>query len=135
MELVKITFTRLLFLKGSFVIVGFVVAMGILLAPAFIVRAADYGYGGGGGGGGIILPIVTTTVEVPLNVVEGVWFTQIVKRTDIIRDGVIDLFDFNSLMVNWGEDHLGNPADVDKDGEVGIYDFNLLMVYWGETEF
>lgn len=53
------------------------------------------------------------------------------KLMDIAKDGVVDIFDFNAMMVNWGSAVCGNPADVDKDCSVGIFDFNALMVYWG----
>lgn len=53
------------------------------------------------------------------------------RDTDIVRDGVIDILDFNAMMVNWGSIRCGNIADMDADCRVGILDFNLLMVYWG----
>jgi hypothetical protein len=60
------------------------------------------------------------------------WFHNVVKRADIIRDGVIDILDFNILMVHWNWKNLDDPADMNEDGEVSLYDFNLLMVYWGQ---
>ena len=65
---------------------------------------------------------------------EEYWFVSVVKRTDFVRDGVIDVLDFNALMVQWGKTGGGNSADANLDGIVDIFDFNLLMVYWGETE-
>jgi len=65
--------------------------------------------GGGGGGGG---PIQTYLKE------------------DTNRDGKVDIMDFNTLMVNWGETGAGNIADFNGDGKVDILDFNLLMVNW-----
>jgi hypothetical protein len=62
------------------------------------------------------------------------WFINEVKRTDIIRDGVIDILDFNALMVNWGKQNIGNLANVNQDSLVDILDFNLLMVNWGQVE-
>ena len=62
------------------------------------------------------------------------WFINTVKRTDIIRDGKIDVLDFNALMVNWGKREIGNFADVNQDGIVDVFDFNLVMVYWGQIE-
>ncbi|MFA5128313.1 MAG: hypothetical protein WC457_04985 [Patescibacteria group bacterium] len=61
------------------------------------------------------------------------WFRNVVKRADIIRDGVIDILDFNILMVHWNWKNLDDPADINEDGEVSLYDFNLLMVYWGQN--
>ncbi len=52
---------------------------------------------------------------------------------DIVRDGIINILDFNSLMVNWNALGSNNIADMNKDGAVDILDFNLLMVYWGTT--
>ena len=62
------------------------------------------------------------------------WFINTVKRTDIIRDGKIDVLDFNALTVNWGKREIGNFADVNQDGIVDVFDFNLVMVYWGQIE-
>jgi len=62
------------------------------------------------------------------------WFINTVKRTDIIRDGKIDVLDFNALMVNWGKREIGNFADVNQDGIADVFDFNLVMVYWGQIE-
>lgn len=49
---------------------------------------------------------------------------------DIIMDGRMDVFDFNVLMVNWGNSDVGNGADVTGDGAVDIFDFNSVMVCW-----
>lgn len=106
--------------------------------------------GGGGGGGGYspsnttatttavsTTPILTEIIYksdgkiADSNYVE--WFNQEVKHSDIIRDGVIDIFDFNNLMVNWLAVKK-MPADINSDGLVDILDFNFLMVYWGESE-
>lgn len=65
-------------------------------------------------------------------------------RSDIDDKGVVDVFDFNLLMVNWNKNQavnktlakpdrckVANIADVNCDGVVGILDFNLVMVNWG----
>jgi hypothetical protein len=62
------------------------------------------------------------------------WFIRVVKRTDIVCDGKIDILDFNTLMVNWGKNIMGNSADVNRDGLIDILDFNFLMVHWGKSE-
>jgi hypothetical protein len=54
------------------------------------------------------------------------------RATDIIRDGKIDLLDFNALMVDWGRSGPKERADVNYDGVVDLLDFNLVMVYWGQ---
>jgi hypothetical protein len=50
---------------------------------------------------------------------------------DINEDGTVDIFDFNTLMVNWGDSPANSAADLDGNGVVDIFDFNLLMVNWG----
>jgi hypothetical protein len=77
--------------------------------------------------------IITVNIA-PATGQETNWFTREVDRTDIVRDGKIDILDFNALMVNWGKKGVGNPADVNQDGSVDIFDFNALMVHWGKTE-
>lgn len=62
------------------------------------------------------------------------WFVEEVKGTDMVRDGEIDILDFNTLMVHWNDTSEDNPADVNGDESVDVFDFNLLMVYWGATE-
>lgn len=52
---------------------------------------------------------------------------------DIVRDGSINILDFNELIVNWGSVAVGNRADMNNDGVVDVLDFNILMVYWGTT--
>jgi len=41
---------------------------------------------------------------------------------------MIDVLDFNSLMVNWGNS--GGAGDFDGNGTVDVFDFNALMVNW-----
>lgn len=60
-------------------------------------------------------------------------------RADISADNVIDILDFNMVMVQWGQTQ-GDPsdpsctnklrADINCDSEVNIIDFNFLMIYW-----
>lgn len=101
-----------------------------------------------GGGGLLVTPVTTpestvdapstvaTTSEVDINsAAYERWFTEIVKRTDIVRDGIIDIFDFNDLMVNWGRTGSNIAADTNQDSVVDIFDFNAVMVYWGQVEF
>ncbi|OGG38786.1 hypothetical protein A2127_01355 [Candidatus Jorgensenbacteria bacterium GWC1_48_12] len=49
---------------------------------------------------------------------------------DINKDDKVDIFDFNLLMVNWGNSPANLNADLDGNGKVDIFDFNLLMVNW-----
>jgi hypothetical protein len=62
------------------------------------------------------------------------WFIKEVGHADIVRDGKIDILDFNAVMVNWDKKGIGNSADANQDGLVDIFDFNLLMVNWAKTE-
>ncbi|MDO8751993.1 MAG: hypothetical protein Q7J22_00345 [Candidatus Wolfebacteria bacterium] len=68
------------------------------------------GGGGGGGGGSASTPSPT-------------------KKGVASGDGKIDVFDFNTLMVNWGGG-VGSKGDLDGNGKVDIFDFNILMVNW-----
>lgn len=115
---------------------------GVLLSPAngqaqnfvysktYTVKAED-------GSSQMYTVRVMVTSRVP-RTDESEWFEKDVKRTDILRDGVIDVLDFNTLMVNWGKPTVSgasfNPADVNEDKKVDIFDFNYVMVHWGKIE-
>lgn len=73
--------------------------------------------GGGGGGGGGLLPTPTPTPGSS-------------GSADIDRNGVVDVLDFNVLVVNWGSGPSNPNADLNHDGVVDIFDFNLFMVSW-----
>jgi hypothetical protein len=109
------------------------------------------GGGGGGGGGGYVIPTGTSTTNV-VNI--GGAVTQSGPqnqttdyapdyRSDVDDSGLIDVFDYNLLMVNWGKTttvdttkskqdrcKTVNKADVNCDGKVDILDFNLVMINW-----
>ena len=76
------------------------------------------GVSGGGSGGGEI----TSPVSSPLR--------PEAAKVDANKDNKIDFLDFNILMVNWGMNGVGNPADFNGDGIVDILDFNYVMIYW-----
>ena len=67
-----------------------------------------------GGGGGVDGTPVSTTY----------------KTGDMDKNNKVDVFDFNTLMVNWGNNPTNSAADLDGNGKVDIFDFNLLMVNW-----
>ena len=70
---------------------------------------------GGGGGGGSYTPPSTLSNEA--------------KKADTNNDNKIDVLDFNTLMVNWGNTGT-NVADFNGDSHVDIFDFNYLMIHW-----
>jgi len=51
------------------------------------------------------------------------------KKADIDDDNSVGLWDFNLVMVNWGEKG-SSIADINKDEKVDIFDLNLIFVYW-----
>lgn len=81
--------------------------------------------GGGGGGGGAFVPALPSTGNIPASGQEAG-----ARDGDIIKDGVIEILDYNTLMLNWGL-RGNNPADINHDGVVDVLDFNLIMIYWG----
>lgn len=109
------------------------------------------GGGGGGGGGGFVIPAGSSTTNV-------VKLNDTLKqsgpqsqptdyandyRADIDDSGLIDIFDYNLLMVNWSKAvtitatnpkpdrcKVANKADLNCDGKVDLLDFNLIMIYW-----
>ncbi len=82
------------------------------LASHTVSTPAPSGGGGGGGGGG------------------GISVTPASQKVDMNKDGKVDLLDFNTLMVHWGNTGASDTADFNSDGKVDVLDFNLLMVYW-----
>jgi hypothetical protein len=62
------------------------------------------------------------------------WFMNTVQKTDMVRDGKVDILDFNVLMVHWSDPSSDNVADLNHDESVDVFDFNILMVHWGSLE-
>lgn len=79
----------------------------------------DSGSTGGGGG-------TTTTTDTDTD--SGDEETAI--TADIDDDGSVGVLDFNTLMVNWGDNPDNDAADLTGDGTVDILDFNTLIVNW-----
>ncbi len=121
------------------------------------VAPTSGGGGGGGGGGGFVVSgatLPTTAGQIvsdsnyssqtgPQNQLNGDYTA--LYRSDIDDKGVVDIFDFNLLMVNWAKKttidmtkpkpdrcKTVNVADVNCDGLVNILDFNTLMVNWAK---
>lgn len=109
------------------------------------------GGGGGGGGGFIVSPSGTTTPTTtypstqsgPQNQKNGDYTN--LYRADVNDSNVVDIFDYNSIMVNWAKTITLKPedtklskciatnvADVNCDGKIDLLDFNIIMIYWGQ---
>ncbi len=50
---------------------------------------------------------------------------------DANLDGVVDIFDINTVSANWATD--GPLGDVNLDGVVDIFDINVISANWGNT--
>lgn len=48
-------------------------------------------------------------------------------------DGDVDIYDYNLLVTNFGQQGQSNPADINADGKVDIFDYNLLVTNFGKT--
>ncbi len=51
---------------------------------------------------------------------------------DIDKDNDVDIFDYNTLVSNFGNTNCGNKADIDTDCDVDIFDYNLLVGNFGK---
>jgi uncharacterized repeat protein (TIGR02543 family) len=109
--------------------------------------AADTGGGGGSGGGGggvisgplaigvtAIVPALPSTGSAPQSTAASsngtsCTYPSAVENPDITGDGIVDVLDFNALMVAWGTTGV-QAADINHDCTVDILDFNALMVGW-----
>lgn len=120
-----------------------------------VVSSGGGGGGGGGGGSFVVQPTTTgsstqnsistgpTTQSGPQNQKNGD-FTNL-YRADINDSNLVDIFDYNSIMVNWNKVttisqnipkidrcKASNAADVNCDGRIDLLDFNIIMIYWGQ---
>lgn len=106
--------------------------------------------GGGGGGGGSIVSSTAESAIVDNSKYLNQGGTQSQPtdyssdfRSDINDSGLIDILDYNQLMVGWGKTAKVDSTkskiercastiapDVNCDGSVNLLDFNLVMVYW-----
>lgn len=91
--------------------------------PASLRIASEEG-GGGGGGGGTPASAPTAT---PANTQDG----NSGDIQDIIKDGIVDVIDFNQLMIDWNSGQCGIASDLNGDCSVNILDFNSLLILWG----
>ncbi len=79
--------------------------------PSAPAPSGSGGSGGGGGGGGSVLP--------PPAVVG-----------DATGDGIVNVLDFNAVLVAWGSVGTSLSGDLNRDGVVDILDFNILIINW-----
>lgn len=56
----------------------------------------------------------------------------VAKKGDINSDKIIDVLDFNVLMINWNKNGK-TVADLNGDEIVDILDFNVLMINWNKV--
>jgi hypothetical protein len=80
---------------------------------------------------------VSVTIEQRLEMLDEAsekLYSEFRGRVDINKDGIIDIVDFNILVMNWGRTDEGNVADVNLDGAVDILDMNIIMVFWGKLK-
>lgn len=100
--------------------------------------------GGGGGGGGSVVANSNIYLNQSGKQNQSSDYSNDF-RADMNDDGLVDIFDFNSLILNWGkvvtiditlpkQDRCkaANKSDINCDGGVDVLDFNLLMIYWGQ---
>lgn len=81
------------------------------------------------GGGGVLTSALSVGAQSSLSCM---YDPSVPVSADINNDGTVGIFDFNQLMVHWGE--VGQePADINHDCVVGLFDFNQLMVAWTIT--
>lgn len=53
--------------------------------------------------------------------------TRVPKPGDTDHDGDVDIFDFNTVVAQFGRTGKDLPGDVDGNGKVDIFDFNLIV--------
>jgi len=50
---------------------------------------------------------------------------------DLDKDNDVDIFDYNTLIENFGNTNCGNVADIDGNCKVDIFDYNILLENFG----
>jgi hypothetical protein len=50
------------------------------------------------------------------------------NRSDINKDGKVNLVDFSILLTHWNE--ADDDADINQDGIVNLSDFSILLFNW-----
>ncbi len=54
-----------------------------------------------------------------------------VKPGDVDGNGRVDIFDYNTLLTNYGKTGSGIAGDLDQNGKVDIFDYNTLLTNFG----
>ncbi len=54
------------------------------------------------------------------------------KPGDIDGNGAVDIFDYNTLLTNFGKTGSGILGDIDSNGVVDIFDYNLILTNYGK---
>jgi parallel beta-helix repeat protein len=55
------------------------------------------------------------------------------QGADIDHNGKVDIFDYNTLIGNFGKSGTGLQGDIDGNGTVNIFDYNLIVSNFGKT--
>ena len=50
---------------------------------------------------------------------------------DLVKNGMVNIFDYNNLIGNFGNSTCGNVADIDGNCRVDIFDYNILVGNFG----
>lgn len=54
------------------------------------------------------------------------------KPGDVDGNGRVDIFDYNTLLTNYGRTGTGVSGDLDQNGRVDIFDYNILLTNFGK---
>lgn len=65
---------------------------------------------------------VSQPISNPVTFIEG----------DINQNGTVDIFDFNTLVTDFGKTGIGLAADFNQNGRIDIFDFNTLVTNFGK---
>lgn len=58
--------------------------------------------------------------------------TPVIRKGDLNNNGVVDIFDFNTLVSTYGQNGQALPADLNSNTKVDIFDFNILIGNFGK---
>lgn len=58
--------------------------------------------------------------------------TPATKVGDVNYDGLINIFDYNFLLADFGKRQTGLASDIDNNGVIDIFDYNLMLTNFGK---